>query len=183
MTTLKRLLFDSPLLEITVSRLCHQLIEDHGDFSNSVILGLQPRGIHFANRIRKRLESLLNREVPIGYLDVTFFRDDFRRRESPLKANATHIPFIIEGKKVVLVDDVLYTGRTIRAAMDAMSAFGRPEQVDLLVLVDRLYTRDLPIEPRYTGRGVNTLDSQRILVEWQEQGHENDSIWLINKGE
>lgn len=181
--TQKRLLFDSALLDITASRLCHQLIEDHGDFSNSVILGLQPRGIHFAGRIARRLEALLSREVPLGYLDVTFFRDDFRRRDTPLKANATHVPFIIEDKRVVLIDDVLFTGRTIRAAMDAMSAFGRPREVDLLVLVDRRYSRELPIEPRYTGRVVNTIESQRIQVAWKEQGHDEDSIWLIHKAD
>ncbi len=177
----KRLILDSPLLEITISRLCQQLIEQHHMFEDTVILGMQPRGIFLAERIKTKLESLLAIHIPIGYLDTTFYRDDFRRRNAPLKANATKVPFIIEDKKVILIDDVLYTGRSVRAAMDAMIAFGRPRKVELLALVNRKYSRDLPIEPDYVGRHVNTLASQRVLVEWKEQGAASDHIWLINK--
>ena len=106
----KRLILDGPLLEFTVSRLCQQLIENHQDFSNTVILGLQPRGIFLARRIQAELESLLDKSVSMGFLDITFYRDDFRRRDLPLEANTTSVPFIIEDKKVVLIDDVLYTG-------------------------------------------------------------------------
>jgi pyrimidine operon attenuation protein / uracil phosphoribosyltransferase len=175
----KRLLFDQKLLDITISRLCRQLIENHSNFEDTVILGLQPRGVFLAERIRKELQELLNKEIALGYLDATFFRDDFRRREAPLKANATKIPFIIEDKKVVLIDDVLFTGRTVRAALDAMIAFGRPQKVELLVLINRLYSRDLPIEPNYVGKKVNTIHSEKIQVEWQEQGNES-SVWLVN---
>jgi pyrimidine operon attenuation protein/uracil phosphoribosyltransferase len=112
-------------------------------------------------------------------LDITFFRDDFRRREKPLSANTTKIDFLIEGKKVVLIDDVLYTGRTVRAALDAMLAFGRPESVDCLVLIDRKYTRNLPIEANYIGKAVHTLEKQRVKVELREQGFEQDSVWLV----
>jgi pyrimidine operon attenuation protein / uracil phosphoribosyltransferase len=176
----KKLILDSDLLDITISRLCQQLIENHQDFKDTVILGLQPRGISLAELIHKKLKSILKKDIPLGYLDATFHRDDFRRREVPVKANETRVPFVIENKKVVLVDDVLFTGRTVRAAMDAMIAFGRPQKVELLVLIDRKYNRDLPIEPNYVGKVVNTLASQKVLVELELKGLQN-KIWLINK--
>jgi pyrimidine operon attenuation protein / uracil phosphoribosyltransferase len=175
----QRLILSSPLLEIVISRLAQELIENHGDFTDSVLIGMQPRGVFFANRIAQELGQVLGHAVPLGQLDATFYRDDFRRRDSPLKPNATHIPFLIEAKRVILIDDVLATGRMVRAALDAMTAFGRPRKVELLVLIDRRYNRDLPIRPDYTGQRVNTLESQRVLVEWTEQGAEADRIWLV----
>ena len=179
---MKRLILSSPLLEIMVSRLCQQLIENHGDFSNAVLLGLQPRGIFFAERVAEELQKATGQKLPLGYLDATFYRDDFRRRDSILKPNANKIPvgFTIEDKEVILIDDVIATGRMIRAAIDAMTAFGRPKKVELAVLIDRQYNRDIPIEPNYTGLKVNTLDSQRVQVQWREQGHEFDQIWLVD---
>jgi pyrimidine operon attenuation protein/uracil phosphoribosyltransferase len=177
----KKLILDSDLLDITISRLCQQLIENHNDFSETVIMGMQPRGIFLAEIIHKKLEQDTKKSIPLGYLDTTFHRDDFRRRQIPAKANETRISFIIEGKKVVLVDDVLFTGRTIRAAMDAMIAFGRPATVELLVLIDRKYNRELPIAADYVGKVVNTLPTQRVLVELEAQGHKQNKIWLINK--
>jgi pyrimidine operon attenuation protein/uracil phosphoribosyltransferase len=176
----KKLILDSDLLDITISRLCQQLIENHSDFADSVIIGLQPRGIYLADLIRQKLKKLAGKEVPVGYLDVTFHRDDFRRREIT-KASEIRIPFIIEEKKVILVDDVLFTGRTVRAALEAMIAFGRPSKVELLVLIDRRYNRDLPIAPDYVGKTVNTVQSQKVLVELVAQGHQQNKIWLINK--
>ena len=178
----KRLLFDSELLQVTISRLCQQLIENHGDFSNSVILGMQPRGTPLAKRLVQRLEEIIGHKISIGYLDTTFHRDDFRRRDEPLQANKTDIPFLIEDQNVILVDDVLFTGRSVRAALDAMNAFGRPAKVELLILVDRLYSRHVPIEATYVGRQVNTMDSQKVLVEWKEK-NKKDNVWLINKDE
>ena len=113
-------------------------------------------------------------------LDITFFRDDFRRRETPIVPNSTKIDFIIEGKKVILVDDVLWTGRTIRAAMDAMMAFGRPEKVELLVLVDRRFSRHLPIEPDYIGIQVDSINSQKVAVSWKETDQE-DKVVLVSE--
>ncbi|MEM7298004.1 MAG: bifunctional pyr operon transcriptional regulator/uracil phosphoribosyltransferase PyrR [Bacteroidota bacterium] len=178
----KRLLFDSKLLKVTISRLCQQLIEVHDDFSQSVLIGLQPRGIFVAERVKKELEKLTGREIHLGYLDTTFHRDDFRRRDEPIAPSQTKIPFLIENKRVILVDDVLFTGRSVRAALDAMNTFGRPAQVELLVLIDRLYSRHIPVEANYVGRKVNTIQSQKVLVEIKEQGKE-DNIWLINKEE
>lgn len=179
----KRLILDSKLLDITISRLCQQLIENHDQFQETVLLGLQPRGIFLAERVKTKLETLLKIPIHLGHLDTTFYRDDFRRRDTPLKANTTDVPFIIENKKVVIIDDVLFTGRTVRAALDAMIAFGRPSKVELLVLVDRTYSRDTPIQPQYVGKQVNTLSTQRVLVELREQGSKKDNIWLTDKKE
>ncbi len=177
----KRLLFDEPLLKITIHRLCEQLIENHDDFSDSVLIGLQPRGIHLSKRIRNHLAILLKNQPKLGYLDTTFYRDDFRRRDSHIEPNETKIDFMIENKKVILIDDVLYTGRTVRSAMDAMIDFGRPRKVELLALIDRMYSRDIPVEATYVGRKVNTIESQKVLVELKEQGFKEDKIWLIEK--
>lgn len=180
MMSQKRLILSSPLLEIMISRLCQQVIENHRDFSRSAVLGLQPRGIYLAERVTAELRERTREEIPLGYIDATFYRDDFRRRDSPIVPNKTQVPFLIENRDVILIDDVLATGRMVRAALDAMTAFGRPECVELLVLINRRYNRDLPIDPNYVGMEVNTLDSQRVLVEWKEQGFESDRIWLVD---
>ncbi len=177
----KKLILDSDLLSITVNRLCQQLIENHEDFKDTAILGMQPRGIQLAEMIHQKLVATTGHKIDLGYLDTTFFRDDFRRRESPVLANATKVPFIIEDRKVILIDDVLYTGRSVRAAMDAMIAFGRPRKVELLVLVNRKYSRHLPIEPDYVGIDVNTMDTQKVLVELEASDLKKNKIWLINK--
>jgi pyrimidine operon attenuation protein / uracil phosphoribosyltransferase len=177
----KKLILDSHLLDITLSRLCQQLIENHSRFDETVIIGLQPRGVFLAELIHRKLEQAVKKKIELGYLDTTFHRDDFRRREIPAKASETRIPFVIEGKKVVLIDDVLFTGRSVRAALDAMISFGRPAKVELLVLVDRKHTRDLPIAANYVGKYVETMATQRVLVELEAQGHKQNKIWLINK--
>jgi pyrimidine operon attenuation protein/uracil phosphoribosyltransferase len=177
----KVLLFDEKSLDITINRLCQQLIENHNDFQDTVLVGMQPRGIFFAERIKTKLDEITKKHIPLGYLDITFHRDDFRRREQPLIPNTTKMPFLVEKKKVILIDDVLFTGRTIRAALSVINEFGRPTQIELLVLVDRKYSRDLPIQPNYVGRTVNTIQSQRVQVEWKEQGSAEDNIWLINE--
>lgn len=177
----KRLLLGQPQLAITIGRLCQQLIENHQNFQDTVLLGLQPRGIFFAERIRERLVEFNHQNVKLGYLDATFYRDDFRRRDTPARANETKVDFLIEDKKVVLIDDVFFTGRTVRAALDAMHAFGRPSKVELMTLVKRRYSRHVPINPDYVGKRVNTLDSQKVLVEWEHQeGVDEDNVWLVN---
>lgn len=165
----RSLIINSKQFEITLKRLSFQLIENHNDFSNSVIIGLQPRGVNLASRLVKILQSLIpGLQIQYGSLDVTFFRDDFRRRDSPLLAQSTDINFIVEDKNVILVDDVLYTGRTIRAGMDALLAFGRPRSIELLTLIDRRYSRHLPIEPNYVGKTVDTISSEKVKVDWKE---------------
>lgn len=175
-------LLNGKKFQITIQRLCHQLIENHDDFSKSVVLGIQPRGIYLANRITKNLKTILpHANILSGNLDITFFRDDFRSHEGPLIPSSTEIDFIIENKKVILVDDVLWTGRTIRAAMDALLAFGRPEKVELLVLVDRRFSRHLPIEPDYIGIQVDTIYSQKVKVNWKETDGEDNVTLLTEK--
>jgi pyrimidine operon attenuation protein / uracil phosphoribosyltransferase len=176
----KQVILNSKHLELTLKRLSHQLIESHNDFSDTVLVGLQPRGIHVVSQLKKQLELILEKEIACGNLDITFFRDDFRRREKSLIPSITNIDFSLENKKVVLVDDVLYTGRTIRAGLDALLTFGRPSKVELLVLIDRRFRRDLPIQADYVGKMVDSLISERVSVEWQETEGE-DKIVLYTK--
>jgi pyrimidine operon attenuation protein / uracil phosphoribosyltransferase len=164
----KQVILNTKQFELTLNRLCYQLIENHNDFSNSVLIGLQPRGIHVVKRLKEKLEEILNHSVVCGNLDITFYRDDFRRREKPLIPSATNIDFIIENKRVVLIDDVLFTGRTIRSGIDAMMAYGRPQQVELLTLIDRRFKRQLPIQADYVGKTIDTIASERVNVEWEE---------------
>lgn len=178
----KRILLDNEHLQIVIERLCRQLIENYNNFENTVILGLQPRGVFLASRIKQKLDTILGIDIPIGKLDIAFYRDDFKRREIT-EVFEMNVPFIIENKNVILVDDVLFTGRTIRAALDAMVDFGRPQKVELLVLIDRKYTRELPINAQYVGKKVNTILSEKILVELKEQGHNQDYVWLLDKKE
>lgn len=173
-----RIILDSKHLEITVTRLCYQLIEVHNDFSNTVIIGLQPRGIYLAKRIQKTLQEILKKDIKCGSLDTTFYRDDFRKKE--LVPNRTEIDFIIEDKNVVMVDDVLFTGRTIRAGMDAMLAFGRPSDVELLVLIDRRLSRHLPIQAKYIGKTIDSIASEKVVVEWKETD-KTDKVTLLSK--
>jgi pyrimidine operon attenuation protein/uracil phosphoribosyltransferase len=176
-----RLILNSKSFELTINRLCYQLIENHNDFSGSVIIGLQPRGIYLAQRIRKRLSEILKKkEIACGSLDITFYRDDFRKKE--LIPQSTQIDFIIEDKKVVLMDDVLFTGRTIRAGLDALMAFGRPQQVELMVLIDRRYSRHLPIQPDYVGKTIDSIASEKVKVEWTETDG-TDKVWLVTNDE
>ncbi len=178
----KLTLLDGQKFQITIQRLCHQLIENHNDFSESAIVGIQPRGAYLAKRIGDELRRLQPKaNILQGNLDITFFRDDIRTNKDLPQASATDIDFIIENKNVVLVDDVLWTGRTIRAALDALLAFGRPRKVELLVLVDRRFSRQLPIEPDYIGIQVDSVDSQKVLVSWEETDKKDQIILLSEK--
>jgi pyrimidine operon attenuation protein / uracil phosphoribosyltransferase len=155
-------------IQFTIQRLAHQLVENHQDFSNSVLIGLQPRGILFSNALAASLNNILpNAQINYGKLDITFYRDDLGNGLH--KANETDILFSIEGKKVILVDDVLYTGRTIRAALDALIDFGRPSKVELCVLIDRRFSRELPIQPDYVGKQIDSIITQKVKVLWQEK--------------
>jgi pyrimidine operon attenuation protein/uracil phosphoribosyltransferase len=164
----KQVILNSKQIELTINRLCFHLIENHNKFEDSVLIGLQPRGIHVLTRLKSQLEKILDKEITCGNLDITFYRDDFRRREKAIIPSVTNIDFIIENKKVILIDDVLYTGRTIRSGIDALMAFGRPEKVELLTLIDRRFNRQLPIQADYIGKSIDTLSSERVNVEWKE---------------
>lgn len=163
-------------LSITIKRLAHQVLENHVGLENTVVIGLQPRGIHFSDRIVDELKAMLPPDkIQYGKLDITFYRDDVRK-ELHL-ANHTDIPFSIENKNVVLVDDVLYTGRTIRAALDALLDFGRPAKVELCVLIDRRFSRQLPIQPDYVGKAIDSIISQKVKVFWkQRDGHQEVAL-------
>jgi pyrimidine operon attenuation protein/uracil phosphoribosyltransferase len=164
-------------LAITIKRLSHQILENHYNLENTVLIGIQPRGIYFSDRLVENLKQELPASaIKYGKLDITFYRDDVRK-ELHL-ANHTDIPFSIENKQVVLVDDVLYTGRTIRAALDALLAFGRPEKVELCVLIDRRFSRQLPIQPDYEGKAIDSLITEKVKVSWQEV-HGADEVILL----
>ena len=155
-------------LAITIQRLTHQLLENHLDLENTVLIGIQPRGIYFSNRIVEQLRSQLgSKPILYGKLDITFYRDDVR--EGLHELNQTDIPFSIENKNVVLIDDVLWTGRTIRAALDALLAFGRPGKVELCILIDRRFSRQLPIQADYTGKSIDSIITQKVKVFWMEK--------------
>jgi pyrimidine operon attenuation protein/uracil phosphoribosyltransferase len=173
-----KVILEGEQMDVTITRLAHQLIETHDDFNESVIIGLQPRGILMARRIQDKLHKILKRkDIPFGELDTTFYRDDFRKRE--LIPNKTVIDFIIEDKNVVMIDDVLFTGRTIRAGLDAMLAFGRPKDVELLVLIDRRFSRHLPIQAKYVGKVIDSIETQNVKVEWSEIDGK-DKVTLLN---
>ena len=176
----EKILFNHKELDLSLNRLCWQLIENHCGFENTVLIGMQPRGYFLAQRIQERLLELTSvKEISLGSLDITFFRDDFRRRDEPVVANQTDINFLVEGKNVIFIDDVLYTGRSIRAGMDAINSFGRPQQIELLVLIDRRFSRELPIEPNYVGKTVDAIDTEKVLVEWSETNNKNDLVrWI-----
>jgi pyrimidine operon attenuation protein / uracil phosphoribosyltransferase len=178
----KRTILNSKHLDITLKRLASQLKENHGNFQDTVLIGLQPRGIHVLERLKSIIEKDLEGKLICGQLDITFYRDDFGRRDQPLIPSVNNIDFIIEDKRVVLIDDVLYTGRSIRAGLDAILAYGRPRDVELLILIDRQFERHLPIESNYTGKMVNTLTSQVVKVEWEQ--HEGiDQVLLCTEEE
>ena len=144
------------------------MLENHLQLHNTVIIGLQPRGVFLSDKIVDELKTLVEpSSLQYGKLDITFYRDDVRT--SLHVANKTDIPFSIEEKNVILIDDVLWTGRTIRAALDALLDFGRPSKVELCVLIDRRFSRQLPIQPDYTGRAIDTITSQKVKVFWQEK--------------
>lgn len=171
-------LLNQDQIQLTIERLSREILENF-DTDNHVIIGVQPRGVFLAQAIHQRIQALTGKPVSLGKIDETFHRDDFRRGKA-LNASSTEIDFEIEDKTVLLVDDVLYTGRTIRAAMDALLSFGRPKRIELVVLIDRRFNRELPIQPDYTGQVVDTIESVKVLVEWKQHGAKQDAVIFIN---
>ena len=176
----QKVLLNAKEVNIILHRLACQLIENHDDFSNTVLIGIQPRGKYLANRIASILKEENGiTDLKLGHLDITFFRDDFRRTNKPLEANKTQIDFLVEDENVVFIDDVLYTGRSINAALTAIQSFGRPREVELLTLIDRRFSRHLPIQPDYRGRQVDAINEEKVKVNWLENENE-DAVYLIN---
>ena len=174
----QKVLLTAKEVNIILHRLACQLIENHLDFSNTILIGLQPRGKFLAQRLATLLEEEYKiKNIQIGFLDITFFRDDFRRGEKPLEADKTQIDFLVEDKKVVFIDDVLFTGRSINAALTAIQSFGRPSEVELLTLIDRRFSRHLPIQPDYRGRQVDAINNEKVIVKWKE--NEGEDLVLI----
>ena len=174
-----KILLSEKRVSTILNRLCHQLIERHGDFSNVVLVGLQPRGTDLLNQLLILLKKEGISSIKSGKLDTTFFRDDFRRSGQPLNAKATLMNETIEGKEIVLIDDVLFTGRSIRAALTAIDTYGRPKSIELLVLVDRRFSRHLPIQPDYLGAQIDALQGDRVKVVWSKL--HSDSIVYLEK--
>ena len=172
-----KVLLSEKRVNIMPNRLCCQLIERHGDFSNTVLVGLQPRGVLLLDQLILLLNENGVSSIQKGKLDTTFFRDDFRRSEVPHNAKATEMEVSIEGKNVVLIDDVLFTGRSIRSALTAIDSYGRPESIELLVLVDRRFSRHLPIQPDYLGAQIDALQGDKVKVVWSE-GTANNIVYL-----
>ena len=169
-----KILLDSKKIEIILSRLVYELIENHKDFHETVLLGLQPRGVFLIDKILEVFKrDHPNIKIKSGILDYTFFRDDFRRSEKTLSASSTKIDFSIENKNVVLIDDVLFTGRSIKAAMSSVDTYGRPNSIELLVLIDRRFKREIPIEANYCGAKIDTFKGDRVKVLWGEQLKDN----------
>jgi len=169
--------------KITLTRLAHEVIENYPTEEDLHIIGIQEKGVVLANRL---IEIISNknkcRKVHFGKLDITFYRDDFRIRSKPLKASATQIDFDIEGQRIILVDDVLYTGRTIQAAMSALQDLGRVDRIELLTMVDRRFNRHLPIKADYTGIQVDSLDEAYVSVQWEHiEGKDEILIYSANK--
>jgi pyrimidine operon attenuation protein/uracil phosphoribosyltransferase len=177
----QKVLLSSKEINIILHRLACQLLEHHLDFTETALIGIQPRGIFLAQRLSKILrEDYGVSQINLGLLDITFYRDDFRRGDKTLEASSTKIDFLVEGKKVVLIDDVLYTGRSIRAALTAIQSFGRPREIELLTLIDRRFSRHLPIQPNYRGRQVDAINEEKVKVMWKENDGK-DIIYLVSK--
>ena len=169
-----RVIIEDARFSLTLDRLCHQLIERYTDFTDVCIVGIQPRGVALSDRMITRLREIVRKpKFLYGKLDITFYRDDYRTRSKPLEASAMEMNFLVDDKQVILVDDVLYTGRTIQAAMTGLQHYGRPANVELLTLIDRRFNRHLPIASDYIGLTVDALDEAYVKVEWKESsGHD-----------
>lgn len=177
----QKTLLNEQELAITLQRLACQLIERHDDFKNTVLIGIQPRGVYLAERLKTILQEDYGIQgLLLGYLDITFFRDDFRRTSQPIEANKTNIDFVVEDKDVVFIDDVLYTGRSIRSALSAIQSFGRPNNIELLTLIDRRFSRHLPIQPDYLGRQVDAINKEKVKVSWKQRDGQ-DAVYLIEE--
>ncbi len=177
-----RVILNHDQFQLTIERICQQLIEEFDSFDQTCLIGIQPKGVLFADRLHSRLLSILGiPAIEYGMLDITFYRDDFRIRSKPLKASVTKMPFLVDGKNVLLVDDVLYSGRTVQAALTALQHYGRPKRVELVALVDRRFNRHLPIQPDFAGLRVDALDEAYVKVEWKEREGEDQVLIFANK--
>src|SRR5437867_6616490 len=166
---------DADAVRHAITRIAHEILERNKGTERLALVGIRSRGVHIADRIAQAIAAIEKVELPRGIVDITLYRDDLSRGDQTPQVRGTEIPFAIEGKKIVLVDDVLYTGRTIRAAMDALMDFGRPENIQLAVMVDRGH-RELPIRADYVGKNLPTSKQQQVQVRLQEVDGVDDVI-------
>ncbi len=179
MSVTPRIISEQPQFELTLERCCYQLIENYDGFENTCIVGIQTGGVQLAQRLVKKLKEIgVKKNIPFGKLDITFYRDDFRTSKKPLAANVNDMPFVVDNQHVILVDDVLYTGRSVQAAMTALNHYGRAASLRLLVLVDRRFNRQVPVRADFVGISVDSLDNAYVRVEWAET-EGADKILLI----
>lgn len=172
-------LLDNKQLNITLQRLAHQLVENHLDFKETAIIGIQPRGVWLSDRIAQMVKAITaNKRIDYGKLDITFYRDDVHQARDIQVPSQTDISFSVQDRNVILIDDVLHTGRTIRAAMDALIDFGRPRNVELMVLIDRHFSRELPIQPDYVGQTIDTIITQKVKVYWAEKDNKDEVVLI-----
>jgi pyrimidine operon attenuation protein/uracil phosphoribosyltransferase len=167
LTREKAQLMSASEIDRTLVRLAHEILEKTKDLDLLAFIGIKRRGIPMAQRLAQKIEALEKRKIPVGILDIKLYRDDLSTVDVKPVVSATEIPFSVQGKDIILMDDVLYTGRTVRAALDALFKHGRPSRVQLLVLIDRGH-RELPIEAKFIGRVVQTSDIEIIEVKFQE---------------
>ena len=175
----KAKIIDEEGLNRTLTRLAHEIIERNKGTENLAIIGMRTRGVYLAKRIVRKIEEIEGKKIPFGILDVTLYRDDFRTKLKQPVVQVTDIPFDIDGMNVILVDDVLYTGRTTRAALDALMDFGRPARIQLAVLVDRGH-RELPIKADFVGKNIPTSIGEEIQVKMKETDGE-DCVLLVEE--
>jgi pyrimidine operon attenuation protein / uracil phosphoribosyltransferase len=173
----KARLVDAEGIRRTLTRLAHEIIERNRGSQNLAVVGMRTRGVFIAERLQKLIKEIEGEAVPLGVLDVTLYRDDFRLKFKQPQIQVTHIDFDIDEKNIILVDDVLYTGRTIRAALDALMDLGRPARIQLAVLVDRGH-RELPIKPDFVGKNIPTSFGEEVRVHMAEHDGE-DAIILV----
>ena len=179
----EREILDKKKIEIIVNRLCHQLIENHQDFSNTVLISLLPRGKHIGKIICKKIEKIINKDIVHGELDISFYRDDLRNQLEPIIPHKMDMNLSVDNKDVVIIDDVLYTGRSVRSAIDALMPFGRPNSIELLVFIDRRLKRHLPIQPNYTGKIIDSIDSEKVVVNVEKNNEIKNVLILKSKNE
>ena len=179
----ERVILDKKKIEIIFNRLCHQLIENHQDFSNTVLISLLPRGKYIGKIICKKLEKIINKDIVYGELDISFYRDDLRNQTEPIIPHKMDMNLSVENKDVVIIDDVLYTGRSVRSAIDALMPFGRPKSIELLVFIDRRLSRHLPIQPDYTGKIIDSIDSEKVVVNIEKNNEVKNILILKSKNE
>jgi pyrimidine operon attenuation protein/uracil phosphoribosyltransferase len=172
-------LLDAVGMARAISRMAHEVVEAEGGADGFVLIGIRTRGVPLAQRLASEIERTEGVKVPVGLLDITLYRDDLTTVASSPVLKKTEIPFKVEGRNVILCDDVLFTGRTVRAAMDAILDFGRPHKILLAVLVDR-GRRELPIEAQYIGKKIATSATEIVSVTFRETDHEDD-VWLLDR--